>query len=178
MKITAKKAVLLFCICSVTLSTYAQTYKDNYNEREKDITELGLLRINPTLFTLFGIDANPGPSAQEIQGNAVFLKQVGDFNKAAVITKTENSAIKIVQNGNYNRTGLLYWTETAYADLQQNGDYNTIKDFVINPNLDVNLELIQNGDDLYFERFGANNLTKSMKFIQTDASPSIIVRSF
>ncbi|MET7028164.1 hypothetical protein [Sediminicola luteus] len=166
---------MLFSLFGVCYFINAQTYGENDIEKSDRIR---WIRLAPESFNLLNIISQPNPRIDEVQGNNVLLRQIGDYNKVAVIAKTDRSEINLQQNGNYNRTGLLYWTETAYADLQQNGDFNTIKDFVINPNLEVNLELIQNGDDLYFERFGANNLTKSMKFIQTDASPTIIVRSF
>ena len=103
---------------------------------------------------------------------------MGDFNKAAIITNTQQSEVNLEQNGDYNRTLLFYNAKTAFSDLKQNGDANTIVDFIFNPNAEVSLDLIQQGDDLYFERFGSNRITESLKFKQTEAAPTIIIRSF
>ena len=64
------------------------------------------------------------------------------------------------------------------ADLTQNGDNNLIKDYVYDSSEDIYLNLQQDGDNLTFDKFGSNELTKSLQFRQTEASPKIIIRSF
>lgn len=153
----------------------AQTYKNNNDEETENIQ---LQQTPLEVLGLFGINSEPNPRNEELSGNSVFLRQVGDFNNANIQSNTNASEIKLQQNGDFNRTGLFYNTRTAFADLQQNGDRNTIRDFVIDPNADISLDLIQQGDGLYFERFGSNSLTESLQFRQTPASPVVIIRSF
>ncbi|MDC6352450.1 hypothetical protein PP178_12895 [Zeaxanthinibacter sp. PT1] len=165
--------LFLFFLSHQCLS--AQTYKDDDDEETDD---LELQQTSPEVLGLLGINTETNPRNEQLQGNSVFLRQVGEFNQAAILTNTEASEIKVQQNGDFNRTGLFYNTKTAFADLQQNGDANTIRDFVIDPTADISLDLIQQGDGLYFERFGSNSLTESLQFRQTPASPVVIIRSF
>ena len=165
---------LLFMLFFLSLnSVFGQTYTDN-----EPGEEVQRIRTTQEDLNLLGIINTPNPRNELLQGNQVFLRQVGDFNRTTLINNTEASEIKILQNGDNNLTGLSYISKTAYADLLQNGDYNTIKDFSYNPDADISLELQQQGDGLYFERFGTNSITESLKFSQTQASPTIIIRSF
>ena len=131
-------------------------------------------------FTLFDLDiiSRANPRNAEINGNSVSLVQIGEMNEVNIRTQTEASEINLLQDGNSNKTELDYLARTAIADLVQNGSYNTIIDKVFAPQEDISLELQQQGNDKYFERNGVNNLTKSLKFIQTDATPSLIINSF
>ncbi|MGY8915206.1 MAG: hypothetical protein ACKVJF_09020 [Flavobacteriales bacterium] len=165
---------LMVWLLSLT-TVFGQTYKEDENEQGEEVQRISTTQED---LNLLGIINTPNPRNQQLQGNQVFLRQVGDYNRTAIINSTEASEIKIRQNGDNNLTGLFYIAKTAYADLFQNGDFNTIKDFTYNPSADVSLELQQQGDGLYFERFGTNSITESLKFKQTEASPTIIIRSF
>ena len=167
---------MIFTVCFLLLSpAFGQTYKEDENKQEVEAQ-----RINTTQedLNLYGIINIPNAKNEQLQGNQIFLRQVGDFNRVAVINSTEASDINIGQNGDNNLASLFYVAKTAYADLLQNGDFNTIKDFTYNPAADISLELQQQGNGLYFERFGTNSITESLKFNQTEAAPTIIIRSF
>ena len=60
----------------------------------------------------------------------------------------------------------------------QNGDNNNAFDFTVNSNQDVSANLLQQGDKLHFERYGANSISNNLKIIQTGETRSIIVRNF
>lgn len=171
--------ILIVCVLTMMLIAplaIAQTYiseKDN----NTDGTEVVLQGQNVSPEVL-GIFTAPSSRNATIQGNSVFLRQIGDFNTASIRTHTNASEINLLQDGNSNDAKLDYTANTAVADLVQKGDYNTIKDFVNNPDMDISLDLVQDGNGLQFERNGANELTKSIKFRQSEASPAIIVRSF
>ena len=150
-----------------------------YSEPEKEIEEEEEFLLGVPAFSDFFSSSDQASSRiQSIESNSVVLRQIGDFNKATVVTSTEKSELILQQNGDRNRLSLLYDTRAVFADISQRGNENVLKDFVIDPEIDVTLELQQEGDGLYFERFGANNLTKSIRFNQTAASPVVIVRSF
>tara|TARA_R100000935_G_scaffold9625_1_gene19551 strand:- start:34054 stop:34584 length:531 start_codon:yes stop_codon:yes gene_type:complete len=171
------KEKLLFAVCVMFCVTIAmgQTYK----EEEENGTQLRDTE-NTTLqeLQLLGIDNSPNPRNAEITGNAVFVRQIGEFNQANFKIAANASEININQNGDNNLADLEYQVNTAVTNLQQNGDFNTLVDFVIDGTEDVSLDLEQNGDGMYFERFGSNAITRSLRFKQTEASPTIIVRSF
>ena len=146
-----------------------QTYKPEENANVE--------KISPEMLANLGIMTTPNPKNALIEGNSVYVRQIGDFNTTRIFTNTNASEINLLQNGDYNDTNLDYTANTAVADLIQNGNNNRIRDFVNNPNADISLDLTQNGSYLNFEREGVNELTKSLKFRQTEASPTIIVRS-
>ena len=118
------------------------------------------------------------PNFQEVEANSVVLKQIGEYNQADIRTQTNYSEIQLTQEGNYNQTELNYTANTAIAKLLQEGHNNSIKDFVNEPGTNISLELEQKGNDKIFERNGVNELTQSLRFIQTDATPSLIIRSY
>lgn len=158
---------------------WSQTFADD--DDSDNNTEEELVRDNvvtPRIFRSLGINNAPNPRNQQIQGNTVFLTQIGELNRAAIITNTEASEINLTQNGDENFTALVYRAKTAVSELVQNGDSNRIIDFVYSPGADISLDLTQDGDNLYFERFGTNRLTESLKFRQTQAAPTVIIRSF
>lgn len=165
--------LVFLIICAFSNKSYSQTYKE-------DKTAEAQIKKEPMTAQMLqglGITINPEVNFNAVRGNSIFLTQIGGFNNTKIFTSTENSDIKLDQEGNYNTTTLSYRARTAVADLKQEGDYNVITDIINNPDLDVSLQLDQQGDYLNFERQGVNNLTKSLKFTQTNASPSLIIRS-
>ena len=148
-----------------------------YGADDKDPIVLEGENITPLMLANLGITTNANPKNELIQGNSISIKQVGEYNTTDIRTSTNASEINLLQNGNSNDTKLEYTANTAVADLVQNGDKNRIVDFVNNPNADISLDLEQNGNN-YFERNGVNEITKSLKFRQTEGSPDLIIRSF
>ena len=174
-KILNKAIVLqaLFLLLCVQVS-FGQTYSDDDKTDSENIQDINNIQ---SLFSSFGISNQINTRNSSIQGNTVFIRQVGLQNTVGIATETNASDIKLTQNGNNNLTALDYTANTAYADLVQNGNNNKIIDYVNDSQADISLELVQNGDNIYFERNGVNSITKSLKFTQTEASPTIIVRS-
>lgn len=172
---------LIFGILVSTLfipSVFGQTYKPEENNANGSKNIIPGKNVSPEILVNLGIMAEPNPKNALLQGNSVYIRQIGDFNTSRIVTNTSASDINLLQNGDYNDTNLDYTANTAVADLIQNGNNNRIRDFVNNPDADISLDLIQDGSYLNFEREGVNELTKSLKFRQTEASPTIIVRSF
>ena len=157
----------------------AQTFT-NENEEDTDTDNSRIVKFTSNeIFRSLGIiNSENAARSSSLQGNKVLLRQIGDFNQLNVATATRASDISVVQQGNDNQTSLDYTTQTAFARLAQFGNGNTIRDYVYNPQEDISLELTQEGDNIYFERFGANSMTKSLTLKQTEASPVIIIRSF
>ncbi len=166
---------LLVLLLIFTQLSFAQTYNDDETNEETIIKSD--IELSKKIFSNFGIGTATNPRNSQITGNSLFLTQIGEFNSASIITETNASEISISQNGDVNNVDLTYVANTATANLEQNGNYNIINDFVINENADISLDLTQDGDGLIFVREGANGLTKSLKFRQTEASPTLIIRS-
>lgn len=170
------KNILIIALLFISFSTvFGQTYSDEEDEIEVENNRLDILQKE---INLLGINNNTNSRNESLEGNRIVLQQVGDFNNVAVNNNTQASEIKIAQFGDYNLTDLTYVAKTAYTNLIQNGNYNTIKDFSYDLEANLSLELQQQGNGLYFERYGSNSITESLKFTQTSASPTIIIRSF
>ena len=164
--------ISLFIFVQVSI---AQTYNEGETNEEK-VTKNDI-RLSKNIFGNFGLGTEVNPSNFQMTGNTLYLTQIGEFNSASIITETNASEINVSQNGDVNDVELTYVSNTAIANLEQNGNFNIIKDFVINENADISLDLTQDGDGLMFVREGVNSLTKSLKFRQSEASPNLIIRS-
>ena len=182
-----KDNYLIFSLTFLLLcnsSLLSQTFEDDPDTEEIDGTEIVIDETNVGLDVLnnvlngFGISSDPSALNPNLNTNSVFIQQIGDFNQASIFTSTVGSDINISQQGESNAISLDYRTNTAIANITQLGNENTLIDFVINPIEDISLDLQQQGDNLTFERFGTNSITRSLQFIQTEASPTLIIRSF
>ena len=168
-----KSFLFLIILFLISFSISAQTYSNN----EATDTTIGGLSITQSQFsTFFNTTANN--KLETITNNALVIEQVGSNNNATVKTASRASDINIGQNGLRNNVNLTYKVDAVVADLSQNGNDNRILDYVIDPTAKVSLELEQNGNNLTFDKFGTNSITKNIKFNQTEASPVIIIRSF
>lgn len=171
-----KKLMFFISFLSLGMVASAQTYGGEENTQEETVIEV--TNAAPMLFDALGITNQINPRSATLQGNNLFLKQAGELNIATIVTATEASDIKVDQEGNRNAVTLAYRTRTAIADVKQLGDDNVVVDFVNRPGTNASLDLQQTGDGLRFERQGTNSITESLKFKQTEASPTIIIRSF
>ncbi len=171
---------ILSCVFALLAMSYS--FSQNYSENEEgvnvDVKEVKEGKVTPEFFKNLGFNTAPNPKTANLRGNLISIRQVGELNDAIILTETNASEVNLLQLGDANNVNLEYKTNTAVADLIQKGNNNRIRDFVIKRNEDVSLDLIQNGDNLNFERNGVNNITKNLKFRQTEASPTIIIRSF
>lgn len=173
-----KKAFFVLVMIFVAQLGWSQTYTEDEDESNTQAsTELNGQQVSQTVFNSF-FDTTQNTELSTVSGNSVSITQVSSFNTTVVRVASRASDINIAQNGNDNTVGLFYQVDAVVTDLQQNGNDNTILDYVIDPSAEVSLDLTQNGDNLTFDRFGANNITKNIKFTQTEASPTIIIRSF
>ncbi len=168
-------------ICLLFFSiTFSQTYEnepetDNVNGEEIVIDSDN---VSPEVLSNLGFDTSFAPNPEEIVGNLVTIQQIGDFNRANIFTATQSSDINITQEGNSNEVDLSYTALSVFTQLNQQGNFNFVTDFVADENATPALDLTQDGNNLSFERYGVNSLTNSLRFTQTEASPTIIVRSY
>lgn len=163
--------VFYFLLIQICLG---QTYSSE-NQSANETVELNGTNVSEGVFNSFFETNN---STTPTQGSAVFLTQIGEDNNTSVQVIAQASDINIVQNGNDNDVQLKYQVKSVFTDLYQNGNNNYILDYSIETDQDISLNLKQNGDNLNFERFGTNEISKNIKFTQTEASPTIIIRSF
>lgn len=117
------------------------------------------------------------PSYQQ-GDNKVFIQQIGVNNKANTIVFSETSTIKLTQKGNDNLIEINEMSKDIDKTITQIGNDNSVIEFSFDPMLSTKTELIQEGNHLIFEKYGSNELSKSLKFKMSGDSKTIIVRSF
>ena len=180
MKDLLKYLLLIACMLFSSIPLFAQTFEDEAQDENVNGNEIMLDNesVSSEILLSLGIDNSPNLRNQEITGNSIFLTQIGDLNLTAINANTNSSEIQVTQQGNSNFTILDYSANSIVTNITQNGDFNLITDFVNKPIEDASLDLIQDGDNLTFERFGTNSITRSLQFVQTEASPTIIIRSY
>ncbi len=111
-------------------------------------------------------------------GNSIFIKQIGEENTVLYTGVGQSSDIRISQKGERNLIDINEAAREVEKNIIQLGSDNTVVDFSFNADISTNLEIIQEGDQHYFERFGTNELSKNLKFKMTGNARTIIVRSF
>ncbi|WP_452223784.1 hypothetical protein [Lacinutrix chionoecetis] len=173
-----KITIAMLSLFFVFQISWSQTYSaDDDTESTEASTTVNGQEFSQSQFSSF-FDTTPNPTLDVIDSNAIAIEQVGANNNVSAKVASRASDINIYQNGLNNDVSLAYKVDAVVATLEQNGNDNTILDYVIDPNAKVSLELQQNGNNLTFDKFGTNNITKNIKFTQTEASPTIIIRSF
>jgi hypothetical protein len=174
--------LLITCCCTLlfSISVSAQTYENDQEEEDVNGSEIVLdsQTVSTDILSNLGFDTSTNVRNQQITGNSIFLTQIGDLNIASISSNTTSSEILVTQRGNLNFTALDYRANTVVTTITQDGNFNLIRDYVNNPQADASLDLLQQGDNLTFERFGTNSITESLRFVQTEASPTIIIRSY
>jgi hypothetical protein len=169
-------ALLLVFLC--VFGSMAQTYSDDRDATSGQDIVIEGNEISEQVLSNLGIFTGVNPRSASLTGRQVFLRQIGDLNAVAINVTADASEINVLQEGDQNQTSLTYLARTVITDIKQLGSFNNILDYAIAPDIDLSLDLVQEGDYLNFQREGINELTKSLKFRQTEGTPTLIIRSF
>jgi len=167
------KAFIVFSlVSSVTIAQEIKGGEVSNTDQDKFIT---LSQINNITLNAPADVPNSSISAGV---NSVFIQQIGTSNQVFSNVTAESSDIKIFQNGNDNNIEINESARLIEKTITQSGNNNSVVDFSVNPDISTNLELIQEGNNLNFERFGSNELSKNLKFKMSGNARTVIVRSF
>ncbi len=170
------KNTILYSLMLVLLST-AITYAQSNEEDQISVTDQDKFIALSQVDNLLSQGARNQSSISE-GINSVFIQQIGANNAVFSSIVAESSDIKIFQNGNENTVEINESSKEIEKVITQNGNNNSVVDFSFNPEISTNLQLLQEGDNLIFERFGSNELSKNLKFKMSGDAKTIIVRSF
>lgn len=110
--------------------------------------------------------------------NQVYIQQVGQQNFSDVNVRSEESSLNLSQNGSQNFVNLSVNVHKVYGNVIQSGDNNFYTESTYGPSQQVTLNLEQNGDNLYLERYGANSIGNKLNLKMTGDNKTIIVRNF
>ena len=107
--------------------------------------------------------------------SGIQIQQIGDLNKVNATIKSNETKLAVDQKGDYNQLFLDKSAKTLTQSIIQQGDNNKISDFTLHTNYNVNMEMIQKGDNQNIQSIGTNSLSKNMKITQTGNGASIIL---
>lgn len=107
--------------------------------------------------------------------SGIQIQQIGDLNKVKAFLKSNETKVAVDQNGNRNELFLDKSAKTLTQNIIQQGDNNKISDFTLHTNYNVNMEMIQKGDNQNIQSIGTNSLSKNMKITQTGNGASVIL---
>ncbi|WP_029268926.1 hypothetical protein [Flavobacterium sp. KJJ] len=105
----------------------------------------------------------------------ILIQQIGDLNKVIANLKSNELKVAIDQNGDRNLLLLDKDAKSITQNIVQQGDNNKISDFTLYTNYNINMEMIQKGDNQNIQSIGTNSLSKNMKITQTGNGASIIL---
>lgn len=157
--------------------TFSNGYTQNLKgESELSVTDQDKFITLSQVNNVLSVGAESLPLSNGV--NAVFIQQIGTSNAVLSTIIAESSDIKILQKGDQNLVEINESAREIEKSIIQTGNNNSVTDFSFNPDISTNLELIQEGNNLIFERFGSNELSKNLKFKMSGDARTIIVRSF
>ncbi len=160
--------VLSVCIAHTGIAQESDNQKIEQEQSQEKFTILDQLQNNSLQV-----------ARENVSGiNTVFIQQIGTGNQVFSNITAQSSKISLNQNGERNIIDITENSRTIKKLITQNGTNNTITEFSLTPEISTNLEILQEGDNHYFERFGNNNLSNTLKFKMTGTARTIIVRSF
>ncbi len=170
------KKYFTLCIIASSLLFSGSSYAQNSESQNESLVE-----SQEQFITLNQLQNNTAVQVarENMAGNnIVFIQQIGTGNQVFSNITAQASDIRLQQNGEQNLIDINETSREIEKFISQNGDNNVVIDFSFNPDISTNLELIQEGNNLSFERFGSNELSKNLKFKMTGNARTIIVRSF
>ncbi|WP_426092504.1 hypothetical protein [Flavobacterium sp. DSR3-2] len=105
----------------------------------------------------------------------VMIQQVGSFNYVNANLKAKDINVALVQNGIDNEIFMDKNANSIVQKIVQEGQSNYVKDFSLYVNYDINMEIIQKGNNQNIQNYGTNSLSKNMKIIQSGNGASVII---
>ncbi|MHA7058411.1 hypothetical protein ACWGOQ_0014405 [Aquimarina sp. M1] len=167
-----------FALCLIVCSLFIC---GNSNAQNRENQDESLVESQERFITLNQLQNNTSVQVareNRVSNNAVFIQQIGTGNQVFSNIVAQSSDIRLSQNGERNLIEIDETSKEIEKIITQNGTNNIVTDFSFNPDISTSLELMQEGNNLSFERFGSNELSKNLKFTMTGNNRTIIVRSF
>ncbi len=119
-----------------------------------------------------------GKEISPFVSNNVYIAQVGEGNATYVNISAKESSLDINQEGGYNTVSIEANVRSVEGTIIQNGNNNFALNLASDTNLDVPINIRQDGNGLNFESYGVNSIGSKLKFEMTGDANSIIVRNF
>ena len=175
MILSIKRMLLFFVIISSSL-VFSQENKGNIGHDESgfsafDSKEKTFQFVSETYLT----SKKEIPFENLIQSGGLNIKQIGNYNNLNLNLKGEFIKVDIVQNGDNNQLELDKEANSIKQKVVQDGQNNSIKDLSMYANNNVNMELVQQGNNQNIQNYGSNSISENMKVIQSGNGAAVII---
>ncbi|WP_281631875.1 hypothetical protein [Flavobacterium luteolum] len=168
------KKILLILILSSGFCT-AQNQSDYKNDDFKNYSSSIFNSEEKALSVVTGMNTKAQDNLKSKIQTGIQIQQIGDLNKVHANLKSNETKVAVTQNGDYNTLLLDKNAKTITQNVVQQGNNNRITDYTLYTKYNVNMEMIQNGDNQNIQNIGTNSLSKNMKITQTGNGASIIL---
>lgn len=128
-----------------------------------------------TLNLVSDMSKGENSSIQNQIPSGVLIQQIGEYNTFNANLRAEAVNISVSQNGNENQLTLDKEANSISQRVIQQGENNAITDFTYYTRYDVNMEMVQQGNNQNIQNYGTNSLSKDMKVTQTGNGASVII---
>ncbi|NNL16163.1 MAG: hypothetical protein HKO81_05940 [Flavobacteriaceae bacterium] len=147
-----------------------------YNEYGSEILNSDSNLVN-VLNTVALTQINSIENSVSNQGNDLIIRQIGDYNRVFSQNQSSSSNLKLSQYGNYNEIDLIINAPSIKGSILQNGNNNSVLDNIYYTNQNVEMNVIQNGNNLSLNRIGVNSLTNKLQLVQEGSFKTITIIS-
>ena len=113
-----------------------------------------------------------------VDDNSIYIQQIGSSNTASATIYGKNKGLNLVQNGHANATKIDLSGESVTHNILQNGNGNLFLEYGSAPNLSLDRQIIQDGNNQGVVIFGSNSLTDKLMINQQGGLKTVTIRNF
>jgi hypothetical protein len=169
MKIFILNIVLLL----ISSGLYAQQKEDNSEFKNYSSSVFNSKEMAMSIVS--GLDKKAQKDLNQNLQSGIQIQQIGDLNKVNAALKSNDLKVSVKQNGDRNDVQLDKSANSITQSVIQQGDNNRLFDYTFKTNYDINMQIVQKGDNQNIQNIGTNSLSKNMKITQTGNGASIIL---
>ncbi|WP_179345605.1 hypothetical protein [Winogradskyella ursingii] len=180
MKTLSLRFLMLFFIISSI--SFSQEKKEFDNSKTKTVSEIFEYKEGVSdylqISQIENLSTRNDLSNGQTNRNVAIIQQVGFGNNALTNTISASSNINYLQVGAKNFINSQNIVANTNEKVLQTGINNSLINFSFGNVSTSNLDVIQVGNNLKFEKFGSNAQTNALKFRMTGKNQTLFVRSF
>ncbi|OZV67951.1 hypothetical protein [Winogradskyella aurantia] len=174
------KCLVFFLVWS--LMSFSQEKKEIDNQKTQEVSDIYSYREQVTNFLQISQIENASNRNQNTNlqndRNIAVIRQVGIANNALTQTISNSSDIQYTQIGIRNTIESKNNIPNITERVMQTGIGNSLTNFSYGTIETSNLNVMQTGSNLNFEKFGSNAQTNGMSFRMLGNNQTLIVRSY
>ena len=177
-----KSVFVIFLALGLGFSCFAQDKTQIDNSKTKRVSDIYSYKQSTSNYLLLNqVESNISDYRSNTVNNVrnvTIIQQVGSQNQAVANNNSDISNINYLQVGDSNIIESTSFIENTAERLIQTGNNNSINSFSFG-NVDASsLQILQNGNNQIFEKFGTNNLTDNLTLRVSGNNQTVIIRSF